>query len=82
MSISGHVGRPSNVWKFIGWYTCIKFRIFRRGVNDIIHKVTAVGSRSIESAQAFIDANAAGDKSIKAYGSYADVYADPASVVL
>ncbi|KAI0072698.1 NAD(P)-binding protein [Panus rudis PR-1116 ss-1] len=47
-----------------------------RNVEDISHKVAAVGSRSVQKAQAFIDAYAAGDKNIKAYGSYAEVYAD------
>ncbi|KAH9945723.1 NAD(P)-binding protein [Amylocystis lapponica] len=49
-----------------------------RGTLDVTHTVQAVGSRSVASAQKFIDAYAAGDKSIKAYGSYAEVYADKA----
>ncbi|KAI0060966.1 NAD-P-binding protein [Artomyces pyxidatus] len=48
-----------------------------RGVHDVVHKVTAVGSRSVENAQKFIDAVAGGDPSIKAHGSYAGVFADP-----
>ena len=48
-----------------------------RDVYDIVHKVAAVGSRSIQKAQDFIDLHAGGDKSIKAYGTYAEVYADP-----
>jgi len=48
-----------------------------RGVNDIIHKVSSVGSRSVEKAQEFIDKFAAGDKGIKAFGSYEEVYNDP-----
>ncbi|KAG1781045.1 hypothetical protein EV702DRAFT_1077323 [Suillus placidus] len=48
-----------------------------RDVTDVAHKVTAVGSRSIQSAKNFIDEYAEGDKSIKAYGSYAGVFADP-----
>lgn len=47
-----------------------------RDVHDVVHKVVAVGSRSAESAQGFIDNVAGGDKTIKAYGNYADVYAD------
>lgn len=47
-----------------------------RGTYDIVHKVAAVGSRSVESARAFIDKNAGGDASVKAFGSYAEVYAD------
>ncbi|KAG2366944.1 NAD(P)-binding protein [Suillus spraguei] len=48
-----------------------------RNVTDVAHKVTAVGSRSVQSAQKFITEYAKGDKSIKAYGSYAGVFADP-----
>jgi len=48
-----------------------------RGVHDVVHKVAAVGSRSVESAQKFINEVADGDKSIKAHGSYADVFSDP-----
>jgi len=47
-----------------------------RGVHDIVHKVAAVGSRTIEKAQEFIDKCAQGDQSIKAYGTYGEVYAD------
>ncbi|KAJ7113687.1 hypothetical protein C8R43DRAFT_1039705 [Mycena crocata] len=47
-----------------------------RDVDDVAHKVVAVGSRSVEKAQEFIGANARGDASIKAYGSYEEVYAD------
>lgn len=47
-----------------------------RDVQDVVHKVVAVGSRSVEKAQEFIDTNTGGDKSIKAYGSYEEVYAD------
>ena len=44
-----------------------------------MHKVAAVGSRSVDSAQNFINTVAEGDKSIKAYGSYEQVYADKVS---
>ncbi|KAF8075024.1 hypothetical protein FPV67DRAFT_1475762 [Lyophyllum atratum] len=47
-----------------------------RDVHDVVHKVAAVGSRTVEKAQEFIDAVAGGDKSIKSYGSYQGVYAD------
>ncbi|KAJ8516616.1 hypothetical protein ONZ45_g6080 [Pleurotus djamor] len=47
-----------------------------RGVHDIVHKVGAVGSRSVEKAKEFISNVAGGDESIKAYGTYAEVYAD------
>jgi len=47
-----------------------------RDVNDLVHKITAVGSRAVKSAQEFINAYASGDSSIKAYGSYDEVYAD------
>ena len=48
----------------------------RRGVNDIIHAVAAVGSRSVEKAQEFINQHAGGDKSVKAYASYQEVFDD------
>jgi len=47
-----------------------------RDVNDVVHKVAAVGSRAVKSAQDFIDKYASGDSSIKVYGSYDEVYAD------
>ncbi|KAK7449667.1 hypothetical protein VKT23_013141 [Stygiomarasmius scandens] len=49
-----------------------------RDVHDVIHKVTAVGSRSVISAQAFVEA-LFGDNEIskpQAYGSYEEVYTD------
>ncbi|KAF8196759.1 NAD(P)-binding protein [Mycena galopus ATCC 62051] len=48
-----------------------------RDVHDVVHKVSAVGSRKVETAQDFIGVNAGGDTTIKAYGSYEQVYADP-----
>jgi hypothetical protein len=45
-------------------------------VHDVVHKVAAVGSRSLEKAQKFIRTSAGGDQSIKAYGSYDEVFAD------
>ncbi|KIJ62022.1 hypothetical protein HYDPIDRAFT_176771 [Hydnomerulius pinastri MD-312] len=47
-----------------------------RDVQDVGHKVTAVGSRNVDSATKFIAQYANGDSSIKAYGSYAEVFAD------
>lgn len=47
-----------------------------RDVHDVVHKVVAVGSRSVEKAQEFIGANTGGDKTVKAYGTYEEVYAD------
>ncbi|KDR80599.1 hypothetical protein GALMADRAFT_222193 [Galerina marginata CBS 339.88] len=47
-----------------------------REVHDVVHKVASVGSRSVEKAQEFIDRVAGGDKSIKAFGTYEEVYAD------
>lgn len=41
-----------------------------------MHKVTSVGSRSVEKAQEFVDRIAGGDKSIKAFGTYEEVYTD------
>ncbi|KAL1667845.1 hypothetical protein GGF50DRAFT_124472 [Schizophyllum commune] len=51
-----------------------------RTVDDVTHKIVAVGSRSVPKAQEFIDAKINGDKSIKAYGSYDEVFADPVSI--
>ncbi|KAJ8694783.1 hypothetical protein PTI98_007433 [Pleurotus ostreatus] len=47
-----------------------------RGVEDVVHKVAAVGSRTVDKAKEFIATVAGGDETIKAYGSYAEVYAD------
>ncbi|KAL4072914.1 hypothetical protein V8B97DRAFT_1916838 [Scleroderma yunnanense] len=44
-----------------------------RNVHDVRHKVIAVGSRNLATAEEFANVY---DRSIKAYGSYADVYAD------
>lgn len=48
----------------------------RRGVEDVVHKVAAVGSRTVAKAREFIATVASDDEAIKAYGSYAEVYAD------
>ncbi|PPQ62873.1 hypothetical protein CVT24_006271 [Panaeolus cyanescens] len=48
-----------------------------RGVTDVVHQISSVGSRSVEKAQEFIDKIAAGDKTIKAFGTYEEVYNDP-----
>ncbi|TFK51740.1 NAD-binding protein [Heliocybe sulcata] len=48
-----------------------------RDVHDVTHKVVAIGSRSVDSAQKFIETYIGGDKSVKAYGSYQGVYDDP-----
>ncbi|KAJ7355601.1 hypothetical protein DFH08DRAFT_503820 [Mycena albidolilacea] len=47
-----------------------------RDVHDVVHRVVAVGSRKVETAQEFIGENAGGDTNIKAYGTYEEVYAD------
>lgn len=47
-----------------------------RGVTDVAHKLVAVGSRSVAKAQDFISSEAGGDETIKAYGSYDQVFAD------
>jgi len=49
-------------------------------VDDIVHKVAAVGSRDAVKAQEFVDKFAGGDKTIKAYGAYEEVYADEVGV--
>ena len=54
----------------------------RRGVHDVTHKLTAVGSRSIDSAQQFIKELAGGDSTIRAYGSYDEVFADKVFLLL
>ncbi|KAJ3531778.1 hypothetical protein NM688_g7524 [Phlebia brevispora] len=48
-----------------------------RGTTDVAHKIIAVGSRSVESAQKFIEEHAGKNSEIKAYGTYTEVYADP-----
>ena len=55
-------------------------RSSRRTVGDVIHKVTAIGSRDVTKAQEFIDKHARGDKSVKAYGTYEEVYADKVGI--
>jgi hypothetical protein len=50
--------------------------LIRRDVHDVVHKVVAVGSRSLNKAQEFIKNSAGGDLSINAYGTYDEVYAD------
>ncbi|GBE86569.1 D-xylose 1-dehydrogenase (NADP(+)) [Sparassis crispa] len=49
-----------------------------RGTEDVVHKVVGVGSRNTQKAQEFIDTYIHGDKSVKAYGTYADLFADKA----
>jgi hypothetical protein len=48
----------------------------RRDVHDVVHKIAAVGSRSVEKAQQFID-EVVKDKETKPYGTYDEVYQDP-----
>lgn len=50
-----------------------------RNATDVHHVVTAVGSRSTESAKAFIERTipSAFQKDVKPCSSYAEVYADP-----
>ncbi|PFH51932.1 hypothetical protein AMATHDRAFT_74624 [Amanita thiersii Skay4041] len=45
-----------------------------RNVHDIVHKVAAVGSRTAGKAHQFINAHAGGNPSIRAYGTYEEVY--------
>lgn len=52
---------------------------YSRQVHDIIHKITAVGSRTVSKAQEFIDGLGGDTGSIKAYGSYEEVYRDDVS---
>ncbi len=48
-------------------------------MQDVVHEVIAVGSRSVESANKFIQEHAPGNPNIRAYGTYNEVYADPVS---
>lgn len=48
-------------------------------MNDVVHKIVGVGSRSVESARNFIEAEIK-DDSVKAYGSYDELFADPVSL--
>jgi len=50
-------------------------------VHDVVHQVTAVGSRSVESAQKFINEIAGGEKAITAHGTYDALFADPVSCI-
>lgn len=49
-------------------------------MDDIVHKVAAVGSRDAVKAQEFIGKFAGGDETIEAYGTYEEVYADEVGV--
>lgn len=51
-------------------------------MHDVVHRVVAVGSRKVKTAQEFIGANAGGDTNIKAYGTYEEVYADKVRISL
>jgi len=49
-----------------------------RGTEDIIHRIVAVGSRSVPSAQSFISTVcSSAPNDIKAYGTYDEVFSDP-----
>ena len=51
-----------------------------RDVNDVVHKIVGVGSRSVDSARKFIETEIK-DDSVKAYGSYDGLFADPVSLL-
>ncbi len=53
-----------------------------RGTYDILHRVVAVGSRNIQKARDFVNNYADSTPSVKAYGSYEEVYADDVSGLL
>ena len=42
----------------------------------MVHHIAAVGSRTVAKAQDFINKIAGGNKDIKAYGTYEEVFAD------
>lgn len=46
-----------------------------RDVTDVVHKIVAVGSRSVKTAKEFIDREIK-DDSVKAYGTYDELFAD------
>jgi hypothetical protein len=51
--------------------------IFRRGVNDVVHEFTAVGSRDVEKAKQWIkEKTGKDDHPAKAYGTYDEVVND------
>jgi predicted dehydrogenase len=52
---------------------------YSRDTSDVAHKIVAIGSRSTESAKAFVDKMSLGSD-VKAYKSYDDVFADPVSL--
>lgn len=56
-------------------YANTLFNMHRRDVNDVVHKIVAVGSRSVEKAKEFIDREIK-DDSVKPYGSYDELFAD------
>lgn len=77
---TGRPRRSQDVGKSaLGHASCSLTCSCSRDVHDVVHKVTAVGSRSVHSAVQFIAEHANGDPSIKAHGSYAEVYADNVS---
>ena len=45
-------------------------------MHDVTHKIVAVGSRSVEKAQGFIKEQISGDDSVRAYGTYTEVFKD------
>jgi hypothetical protein len=51
-----------------------------RGVTDVKHKIAAVASRDAQKARSFIKENLDDDSSIKAYGSYQELYDDQVRV--
>ncbi len=74
--IVGPSGRSKDVGRRVLSLAISSYAIVRRDVHDVVHKVAAVGSRSVASAEKFISTVAGGDKAIKAYGTYEEVYAD------
>lgn len=49
-------------------------------MGDVIHKVTSIGSRDVTKAREFVDKFTRGDKSVNAYGTYEEVYADKVGI--
>ncbi len=74
--IVGPSGRSKDVGRRVLSPAISLFAIIRRDVHDVVYKIAAVGSISVASAEKFIATVAGGDKAIKAYGTYEEVYTD------
>lgn len=81
--IAGHLARSGDVSRVnISNLVSSLLTPSSRGVDDVAHQVTAVGSRDVKKAQTFIDKFITGDAKAlaKAYGSYEEVAAAEVSI--